>query len=151
MTVGQRIKEFREEERNSQEELGRRAGVSTASISKIEQGKVRQPTRITLLGIANALDVAEGELLKEPICPVKSNEKAIELLEEWLNDESGYDEEAWSELKARREQTECSCERGHTFDFHTIKCVNPDCGVEYTIEEWMDRTDAENDERREEE
>ncbi len=62
-TVGQKIKELREQERISQEELGRRAGVSTASISKIEQGKVRQPSRITLLGIADALSVSPDELL----------------------------------------------------------------------------------------
>ena len=33
-----------------------------------------------------------------PICP--QSPSAIELLDKWLEDESGYDEETWPELKA---------------------------------------------------
>jgi hypothetical protein len=38
----------------------------------------------------------------------KRSEEAIQLLEEWLADESGYDEEAWPELKAALERDRLS-------------------------------------------
>ena len=63
VTVGQKIKTLREEKYLSQEELGRRADVSTNTVSKIEQGRVRYPSRITLLRIAEALGVPVEELL----------------------------------------------------------------------------------------
>jgi hypothetical protein len=40
--------------------------------------------------------------------PNESNVKAIQLLEEWLTDESGYDEETWPELKAALERDRLS-------------------------------------------
>jgi|SRR5215212_3003584 transcriptional regulator with XRE-family HTH domain len=64
-TVGQKLKDLREHARLSQEELSRRAGVSTASISKIEQGRVQHPSRVTVLRIADALGVSPDQLLIE--------------------------------------------------------------------------------------
>ena len=51
--------------------LARRAGVSRHLIQSLEQGRTRNPTLLTLIGLANGLDVEihelfEGVLTREP-------------------------------------------------------------------------------------
>jgi hypothetical protein len=49
-----------------------------------------------------------SEQVKREVASTKRSEEAIQLLEEWLADESGYDEEAWPELKAALERDRLS-------------------------------------------
>jgi hypothetical protein len=44
-----------------------------------------------------------------PICP--QSPSAIALLDKWLDDESGYDEETWPELKAALDRDRPSARR----------------------------------------
>ena len=50
-----KIKEFREEQNMSQEELARRSGVSRTIVSGLENNTITVTTTKTLLAIANAL------------------------------------------------------------------------------------------------
>ena len=43
--------------------------------------------------------INDQKLLIEPMTP-EQKERVIAMLDEWMNDESGYDEAAWPELKA---------------------------------------------------
>lgn len=54
--VGQRIREFREAQQMSQEQLANRAGLATATIGKIERG-LNDPKINTIFRIAEELDV----------------------------------------------------------------------------------------------
>jgi transcriptional regulator with XRE-family HTH domain len=60
--VGMNVKRVRRERGLSQEELGFRAELHRTYISGVERG-IRNPTIIVLGRIADALDVAPGDLL----------------------------------------------------------------------------------------
>lgn len=62
MTIGERIKEIREEVGLTQEELGNRLGVTGVTIMRYEKG-TRQPRIEQLEAIAEALDVSVTSLL----------------------------------------------------------------------------------------
>ena len=64
--VGQKVKEFRERKGISQSELARRAGVSQAGLSALEN-ETKSPTLQTVELIAHALDVQVASLLDEKI------------------------------------------------------------------------------------
>lgn len=59
--IGDNIKKFRKTKKLTQEELGKRLGVSAAMISQWERGE-RNPRTENLQKIASALDVTMGEL-----------------------------------------------------------------------------------------
>ena len=58
-----------------------------------------------------ALSLPEGaEVRVELVAPGKTP-SAIALLDEWLQDESGYDEQAWPELKSELDEHRLSARR----------------------------------------
>lgn len=61
-----RVKEIREEKGMTQEALSVKSGVSRATISGLESGRVTVVTTRTLFEIASALEVEVGELF---FCP----------------------------------------------------------------------------------
>jgi transcriptional regulator with XRE-family HTH domain len=91
-SVGQVIKKAREGYGYSIRELGRRANVSAAQLSRIEAGKVDQPALDTLLSVARALDrnpkpllIAAGHIRTEEAKSVLAAlfDSDSELVEEW--------------------------------------------------------------------
>jgi hypothetical protein len=46
-----------------------------------------------------------------PVPPPSKVDSAIALIEEWLNDESGYDEETWPKLEKTLEENRLSTRR----------------------------------------
>lgn len=50
----------------------------------------------------------EGAEVRVELITSARQQKAIDLLNEWLNDESGYDEEAWPDLKTELEKDRLS-------------------------------------------
>jgi hypothetical protein len=46
-----------------------------------------------------------------PPIPGRASPSALALLDEWLNDDSGYDEETWPELKAALDRDRPSARR----------------------------------------
>jgi transcriptional regulator with XRE-family HTH domain len=61
-TTGDKVKRLREDLSLSQRELAALAGVSPATVLKIEQGGVEKPHPRTLRKLAEALDVAPRDL-----------------------------------------------------------------------------------------
>ncbi len=64
MTIGQRIKEAREKAGLTQEELGKKIGVTGVAIMRYEKDK-RQPRLAQLQAIASALGVPVQELISD--------------------------------------------------------------------------------------
>jgi HTH-type transcriptional regulator, cell division transcriptional repressor len=62
-TVGERLKQARENAVISQAELGARSGVGEATVNRIERGHV-QPRYVTVRRLAEALNVEPRWLLK---------------------------------------------------------------------------------------
>lgn len=60
--MGYRIKEIRQKQGMSQQELSEKSGVSRAIISNLESGKTEQTTVRTLLKIARALESTVDEI-----------------------------------------------------------------------------------------
>lgn len=63
--MGYRIKEIRQKQGMSQQELSEKSGVSRAIISNLESGKTEQTTVRTLLKIARALESTVDEIFFE--------------------------------------------------------------------------------------
>lgn len=61
-TIAQRLREFREQRRFTQTELGARAGIAAASVSHFETGQ-RLPALESLMKLADALEVSVDALL----------------------------------------------------------------------------------------
>lgn len=61
--MGYRIKETREKQNMTQEELSRISGVSRGTISALENGTSRATTTKTLMNIARALGVSLEDLI----------------------------------------------------------------------------------------
>ena len=57
-----KIKEFRKELNMSQEELATKAGISRATLSKLESGRIVEVSTNTLSKIADALDKKANEI-----------------------------------------------------------------------------------------
>ncbi len=65
--MGYRIKEIRQKQGMSQQELSEKSGVSRAIISNLESGKTEQTTVRTLLKIARALESTVDEIFFEDV------------------------------------------------------------------------------------
>lgn len=65
--MGYRIKEIRQKQGMSQQELSEKSGVSRAIISNLESGKTEQTTVRTLLKIAKALKSTVDEIFFEDV------------------------------------------------------------------------------------
>ncbi len=63
--MGERLRELREKANLTQEGLAHRAGVSSAAIFRIEQGRPSDPKLSTLVALARALGVTVGRLADE--------------------------------------------------------------------------------------
>lgn len=81
--IGQRIKEKRKEAGLNQKELAARVGLSEASVSKYEHGKVEDATHNMLNKFADVLGVSVAWLLgleekpKESASPLSTEEKRL--------------------------------------------------------------------------
>lgn len=58
-----RIREIRTKQNMTQEDLSRKSGVSRATVSGLENGKIKVTTTETLLKLAVALEVEVSELI----------------------------------------------------------------------------------------
>jgi transcriptional regulator with XRE-family HTH domain len=67
MVLGPRMRERRTALGLSQEAVARKAGLSLNLVNKLENGVVTDPHYSTLVGLAGALGVAVGELVREPV------------------------------------------------------------------------------------
>jgi transcriptional regulator with XRE-family HTH domain len=75
MEIGNKIKELRIQKGLTQEELAEKTGLSTRTIQRIENGEV-DPRIYTLSSIAEALDIAYEELIKEEVkAEINKNEQ----------------------------------------------------------------------------
>ena len=63
--MGERLRELREAADLTQEGLAHRAGVSSAAIFRIEQGRPSDPKLSTLAALAKALGLTVGRLADE--------------------------------------------------------------------------------------
>ncbi len=63
-TIGSRIKELRKKADLTQEEFARRADIPYATLLKIENDTVKNPTMTTLIKIAGALEIKIDDLIK---------------------------------------------------------------------------------------
>lgn len=63
-TIGSRIKELRKKADLTQEEFARKADIPYATLLKIENDSVKNPTMITIVKIADALELKIDDLIK---------------------------------------------------------------------------------------
>ena len=77
MTLGKRIREARLAADLSIEQVGGRAGVSASTISRIETGRMKQPSHAVLTRIARALGFASVDDLaaRTPLPPSAGSEE----------------------------------------------------------------------------
>lgn len=84
MGVGAAMREIRQAKRLTQQAVGRRAGLATSYLSRIENGHI-QPTAATIDRIAGALGVPVGDIFARPgqepdpghRCPVSTSGECI--------------------------------------------------------------------------
>ena len=71
MTIGERVKRWREEKGISAAELARRAGISKGYLSELENDRVNspRPSADVLYRLATALDVTVADLLGKKVQP----------------------------------------------------------------------------------
>lgn len=62
-TLGKNIAKFRQDQDLSQDDLSDKAGISYSTLSKIEQGSIKQPSIFTVYDIARALGVTLDQLI----------------------------------------------------------------------------------------
>lgn len=62
--MGSRVKELRQQQRMTQVDLAKKAGISPSYISKLEADRYRRPSAEVLLKLASALNVAVEELYR---------------------------------------------------------------------------------------
>lgn len=63
--IGRKIQELRKDKGLTQEDLARIAKISHATLLKIEQGQVKNPTVKSLIKIAQALEISMDLLVKK--------------------------------------------------------------------------------------
>ncbi|MFH1543241.1 MAG: helix-turn-helix transcriptional regulator [Patescibacteria group bacterium] len=65
ISLGEKIKKLRNDKDLTQEELARKANIPYATLMKIENGQVKNPTIKTIYKIAKALNISLDELIDE--------------------------------------------------------------------------------------
>ena len=63
MSINQRIKELRNKEGWSQEELSKKSGVPYKTLVKIEQGSSKQPMLQNIINLANIFNITIDDLI----------------------------------------------------------------------------------------
>lgn len=93
MSLGDRIREMREDQGLNQSELAERVGTSQSTISQLEKGK-RNPSYRTLQNVADALAVSVSYLLGEEELEELSEEE-----EAFFREYRGLSEDARRQLR----------------------------------------------------
>src|SRR4051794_20061436 len=73
MTLGERIRQRREEKGISAVELARQARISKGYVSELESGRAARPSGTILFRIANVLGTTVADLLGEEIRPANAS------------------------------------------------------------------------------
>ena len=93
MSLGRNLKELRQQQSLNQKDLSDRSGVSQATISRIETGRVRQPGSSALKNLADALGVSADSLMDDKARLAQVHKDRLHQIAETLNafviDENG--------------------------------------------------------------
>ena len=93
MSLGRNLKELRQKQSLNQKDLSHRSGVSQATISRIETGRVRQPGSSALKNLADALGVSADSLMNDKARLAQVHKDRLNQIAETLNafviDENG--------------------------------------------------------------
>ncbi len=85
MSLGRNLKDLRHKQSLNQQDLSDRSGVSQATISRIETGRVRQPGSSALKGLANALGVSTDSLMDDTAHLARAHKDRLNQVAETLN------------------------------------------------------------------
>ncbi|MDE2811432.1 MAG: helix-turn-helix domain-containing protein [Gemmatimonadota bacterium] len=93
MSLGRNLKELRQKQSLNQKDLSDRSGVSQATISRIETGRVRQPSPSALKSLSDALGVSIDSLMNDNGHSTQAPKNPLHQIAETLNafviDENG--------------------------------------------------------------
>ncbi len=85
MSLGRNLKELRQKQSLNQKDLSDRSGVSQATISRIETGRVRQPGSSALKNLADALGVSTDSLMDDTAHLARVHKDRLHQIAEALN------------------------------------------------------------------
>ncbi len=85
MPLGRNLKELRQKQSLNQKDLSDRSGVSQATISRIETGRVRQPGSSALKNLADALGVSTDSLIDDTAHLARVHKDRLHQIAETLN------------------------------------------------------------------
>ncbi|MCY3788465.1 MAG: helix-turn-helix domain-containing protein [Gemmatimonadetes bacterium] len=85
MSLGRNLKELRQRQSLNQKDLSDRSGVSQATISRIETGRVRQPGSSALKNLADALGVSTDSLMDDKARLARVHQDRLQQIAETLN------------------------------------------------------------------
>lgn len=85
MSLGRNLKELRQKQSLNQKDLSDRSGVSQATISRIENGRVRQPGSSALKNLADALGVSTDSLMDDTAHLARVHKDRLHQIAEALN------------------------------------------------------------------
>ena len=97
MTIGERIKEIRQEKNMTQKELGEKCGLADSAIRRYELGKAN-PKKETIQKIANALNIDPFEMATK-VLEESINAKEQELFESYNQLNTAGQEKAVEQVK----------------------------------------------------
>ena len=85
MSLGRNLKELRQQQSLNQKDLSDRSGVSQATISRIETGRVLQPGSSALKNLADALGVSADSLMDDKARLARVHKDRLHQIAEILN------------------------------------------------------------------
>ncbi len=85
MSLGRNLKDLRQQQSLNQKDLSDRSGVSQATISRIETGRVRQPGSSALKNLADALGVSADSLMDDTAHLARVHKDRLHQIAEALN------------------------------------------------------------------
>ncbi len=85
MSLGHNLKELRQQQSLNQKDLSDRSGVSQATISRIETGRVRQPGSSAVKSLADALGVSTDSLMDDKVHLARVHKDRLQQIAETLN------------------------------------------------------------------
>ena len=85
MSLGRNLKDLRQQQSLNQKDLSDRSGVSQATISRIETGRVRQPGSSALKNLADALGVSTDSLMDDTAHLARVHKDRLHQIAETLN------------------------------------------------------------------